>query len=430
MWNYINNYFGTLLSIVGALIYVKYILKNKIKGNKIMIILLVFIIPLIILIMHVLNYTLVKTLASLFLCGLLFKIAFNFKFSKSLTYAVSFIVMLTIAEIIEFIFITKVLNISNSYIYNILSASLVGNLIVTSLFLIISYIFRKPLLKVLNVNIKHEFIFNILILFAIIIFFFYMTFSNIDNGIGVVPGVIIIILMIYIFIHILLQLYRNNELTIMYDRLLEFIKKYEVEIDNQRTMRHEIKNQLLTIKSKLTDNDSNASIINYIDEIIDDNNKIIKHSEYAKFNYLPPNGIKGLFYFKTSEAISKGIDVSVNIAKDVNDSNLSKLSASMFNQVGKIIGIFLDNAIEGAELADKKKISIEIYVYDNKVAIIIANTYKRIIKNYFGLFPRSTKGENRGHGLLLANAIVSSNMRLKLETTITDLLYIQKLIIK
>ena len=430
MWNFINNYLGTLLSIIGSLVYVKYVLKNKITGNKRIVFLLVFIIPLIILLMHVLDYTFVKTLASLFLCSLLFKIAFNLKFSRSLIYAISFIVLLTIAEIIEFLFITKILCIENDYIYNILSASLVGNMIVTLLFLILSYVFRNLLLRILNVNIRHEFLFNILVLFAILIFFFYITFNNIDNAIGIVPGVLIIILLTYIIIRLLMQLYKHNELMVMYDRLLEFIKKYEIEIDNQRTMRHEIKNQLLTIKSKIADGDSKESVIDYIDLIINENNRVIKHSEYAKFNYLPPNGIKGLFYFKVSEAISKNIDVSINISHDVIDSSLSTLSTSMFNQIGKIIGIILDNAIEGSEIADEKKISIEIYVYDARVIIIIANTYKRILKNYLGVFSHSTKSGHRGHGLLLARTIVGSNSRLSLETTITDSLYIQKLIIK
>ena len=67
--------------------------------------------------------------------------------------------------------------------------------------------------------------------------------------------------LLFIIISVLVQNYRNNELTIKYDKLLEFIKKYEVEIDNQRVMRHEVKNQLLTIKSKLIDKDKNKNII-------------------------------------------------------------------------------------------------------------------------------------------------------------------------
>ena len=37
--------------------------------------------------------------------------------------------------------------------------------------------------------------------------------------------------------------------------------------------------------------------MDYIDEILDEKVEF-KEEKYAKFGYLPPNGIKGLLYFK------------------------------------------------------------------------------------------------------------------------------------
>lgn len=42
----------------------------------------------------------------------------------------------------------------------------------------------------------------------------------------------------------------------------------------------------------------------------------------------------------------------------------------------------------------------------------------------------STKGNDRGHGLLLVRTIIASNKMFENETEITNDLYIQKLIIK
>ena len=70
-------------------------------------------------------------------------------------------------------------------------------------------------------------------------------------------------------------------------------------------------------------------IIEYINEILDDNNKEIKHSEYAKLRFLPSNGIKGLFYFKVSEAIDKKIKVNINVSKSIDNSFICNLNMCM-----------------------------------------------------------------------------------------------------
>ena len=181
--------------------------------------------------------------------------------------------------------------------------------------------------------------------------------------------------MLLIEINLLIQSYKNNQLTNKYDKLLEFIKKYEEELDNQRTMRHETKNQLLIIKSKIIDNDTQENIINYIDNTLKDNNKEIKHVIYAKLNLLPPNGLKGLFYFKISEARKLDINVDINISKNIKNSLLYNLTPITFNQLGKLLGILLDNAIEAAADTKNKIIGIEIYEENNKVKFIISNSF-------------------------------------------------------
>lgn len=227
------------------------------------------------------------------------------------------------------------------------------------------------------------------------------------------------------------QTYKNNELAVKYDKLLDFIKKYETEIDKQRTLRHETKNQLLTIKSKLIDKDKTDNVIKYIDEIINDNDMVICHSEYSRLKYLPSNGIKGLFYFKVSEANDRKISVNINISKEIKNSYISKLSPITFNQLGKILGIFLDNAIEGVELASEKQIGIEMYCNnDEEIIVIISNTYGPVKPKKAGVTVMSTKGNDRGHGLLLVRTIIASNKMFENETEITNDLYIQKLIIK
>ena len=153
---------------------------------------------------------------------------------------------------------------------------------------------------------------------------------------------------------------------------------------------------------------------------------------YAKFGYLPANGIKGLCYFKTQEAESKGLKTSINVSPRVEKSFLYKLNNKENSDLGKILGVLLDNAIEGGIESKEKQFGIEAYfTLKNECEFIICNSNNsgtNITKS--GIERFSTKGKNRGHGLILVNYLIKHNKIFSLETKITNGLYIQTLKIK
>ena len=110
---------------------------------------------------------------------------------------------------------------------------------------------------------------------------------------------------------------------------------------------------------------------------------------------------------------------------------MSKLSTEDFKQLGRLIGVYLDNAIEASSTSKEKKLGIEVYMQKEDVMLIISNTYDGVIDTEsVGKIRYSTKGNNRGYGLMLVNKILSSSKRFASERNVTDKLYIQKLIIK
>ena len=181
----------------------------------------------------------------------------------------------------------------------------------------------------------------------------------------------------------------------------------------------------MIIKSKIIDKENDSAIIDYIDELLNDGRKV-KHSEYAKLKYLPSNGIRGLFYFKLALAQDKGININVTISDKMENSFLKDMDASNFNQIGKILGVYLDNAIESADLAKEKTIEVEVYEEEDAAVFIISNSYNPSIKK----IGRSSKGVGHGYGLLLAKSIINSNKKLSDETQATEDHYIKKLTIK
>ncbi len=427
----ISDYVGTLISTICGVFFVNKILKIELKLKKPYVLLFCMLNSLIITACCVFKIVELKSIVGYFLYVILFRISFKFDKYKSFLTGFLYYILLFSGEILFFIVTSYLFKISGNKVYIDFGATLLGNFLVSAICLSIGFLLRKLMIKLLEKRIRNKLLAYWICILACIVLFFLTCFStdtlNIETFL--VLGMITVILIV-IFVSFY-QTYKNNELAVKYDKLLDFIKKYETEIDKQRTLRHETKNQLLTIKSKLIDKDKTDNVIKYIDEIINDNNMVICHSEYSRLKYLPSNGIKGLFYFKVSEANDRKISVNINISKKIKNSYISKLSPITFNQLGKILGIFLDNAIEGVELASEKQIGIEMYCNgDEEIIVIISNTYGPVKPKKAGVTVMSTKGNDRGHGLLLVRTIIASNKMFENETEITNDLYIQKLIIK
>ena len=341
-------------------------------------------------------------------------------------------ILLLVPELGSFIIATYIFKLDNNYLYNNFAGSFLANLLISLGLLVITYLFRIFLNKIskikLDKNIKIIIISGLVLLCLGIMF--YNSFSFVTYSLET----LIILIIIGIFIIVLFTLIRerinNDSLKEQYDKLLEFMATYEKEVEEQRILRHENKNNLVAIKSKIIDKDNEKEIVSYIDELLNISTKV-KYEKYAKFGYLPPNGLKGLFYYKTDEAENKGIKVSINISKDIKKSVISNLDVKKFRLLGNILGVFLDNAIEASLNSDEKKIGIEIYKNNKNVEILISNSYSnKINKKKIGFISYSTKGHNRGHGLLLVNSIIRNNKIFENEKIITNGVFTQKLIVK
>ena len=423
MWALISDYIGTILNVASCILFARIVLSEKVKPKKIYVALITIAFAACLQILYYLNLDVIKTIFCFITIVVLYNYFYSLKIMKSIVLTFMYFIIQILSDMMCIKIFTIIFN--KDYFYFNIASSFVGNLLVFVIMILITFILRKLIYKIINIKLRNWLL--VLLIFTIICILatFYSTFkygsSSIDNFLGFCILLVILIFLGYSFI----QVYKNNQLTTEYDNLLTFIKKYEAEIDKQRTLRHETKNQFLIIKSKIIDKENDSAIIDYIDELINDGRKV-KHSEYAKLKYLPSNGIRGLFYFKLALAQDKGININVTISDKMENSFLKDMDASNFNQIGKILGVYLDNAIESADLAKEKTIEVEVYEEEDAAVFIISNSYNPSIKK----IGRTSKGAGHGYGLLLAKSIINSNKKLSDETQATEDHYIKKLTIK
>lgn len=368
----------------------------------------------------------IKTLAICLLYTMYFYIIFDKKVYKSIFSSVLYIILAIIPDLLTLTIITKILNMSKEYCHNYIAGSVLGNMIIGIMLILMVLLLRKPLKTVVNYKLSNNFkivTVSALTLITIAIFF-YNLIGNFRHDNDIYTYLLVIITLIVILVTLLRQKIDNENMFKKYDDLLTIMKNYESDIEEQRTINHESKNELLTIRSKLSE-ENDKELCSYIDSIIGDK-KSVKSAKFSKFKYLPSNGLKGFFYYKFIEAEKRGIKVSLNISKLVENSYLGDMKTKDFKDLTRIIGVYLDNAIEAASTSKDKKLGIEIYEVKGIIQIIISNTYDNAIeKDKVGNERYSTKGKNRGHGLLLVKRILNENNRITSETKITDSLYIQ-----
>lgn len=374
----------------------------------------------------------IKSIMNFVMNTILFLYVYKISVSKSIFMSFIHALLLLVAEVICFIILVYVLKLDNSTISNVFAGTILANFIVVILFSIICLILRKPLQKLfayeISSNIKIA-IFSMLSIICIFIFF-YIGFSNLETNNTLLISIFGMVVFLAILFSLVKQKIDNNKITEKYDSLIEFMNSYEEKIDELRIQSHENKNQLLNIKSKIIDKDKNKNIIEYIDSILNEKVQLDK-GKYSKLKYLPSNGFKGMFYYKISKAEELGIKISINISAGIKKSVLHNMNAEDYKQLCRIIGVYLDNAIEASAISNEKLLGIEIYLNNNDVEIIISNSYlgEVDIKNV-NEKGYSTKGKSHGYGLPLVKNILENSNIFSSETTTCNGIYTQKLNIK
>ena len=243
--------------------------------------------------------------------------------------------------------------------------------------------------------------------------------KNLDFWLGIFIQIVFLIFMISHF----RDKNRYVSLNDKFDTLYNYIETMEEYIDSERLNIHEYRNQLSVIRSITKD----KKVIKYIDSLV------VNESSYNdwndEFQNLPTGGFKGLLYYKLAVANSNKLNVTVNISKTCKEF-FEKASLNDTKIISRLLGIYLDNAIEAAKTTSKKAISIEIY-YNENLNIVVSNSFEeKVDYRIFSNKGYSTKGHGRGNGLYLANKIIKKDSRLESFNTVINDYYVQKLIIK
>lgn len=216
---------------------------------------------------------------------------------------------------------------------------------------------------------------------------------------------LITLFFIYVSIKFATAQSKYNEINNKYETSITSLREYEAMIDKYRIYNHENKNELQTLRNLISK--KNTKALKYIDSILDnkikDNEKIMH-----KTSKIPEGGLRATIYSKLCMMDELGIKYSLDIAKDIRTVDLINMKEDIVLNICKILGVFLDNAIEAVKDLKTKHIGIEIYLMDGDLCVDITNNYEgKLDMNKIGSSKYTTKGGNHGYGLSLVNQIIS-----------------------
>ena len=365
---------------------------------------------------------------------LLFKIVYNDNLSKLLINSFFIYVIFAISEMFFAIIFVMLLNIDQTFVQTNFIGIIFANvsILVIVLILINFHFIEKNIVRIIEWYKNKKIVNNIILIFFGLIMMFFFIFYNYlkieSKEIFFINNAFFISVIIFI-ISFFKEKTDNARLSSEYDQLLDYVKTYEEVIEEKSKNQHEYNNQLILIREML--GNRNKKVREYIDQILSIENEQSKSNWLNKIKNIPNGGLKGLIHYKIVEMQKKKIKLYIDINENVDNKKINKYLTDNLNDISKIIGVYLDNAIEAALKSKEKYIIIEAECNKDKLNFSISNTYKGGINlSKIDNAGYSKKGKNRGYGLSLVHDIISKRDDVEQYREFNGIYFVQHICLK
>lgn len=350
------------------------------------------------------------------------KYIFDIKFDKALIYSVVSLAYLFIGELLTGI-LFSILPVDYNYVFYNIIGKTIGSIIVFLFTIPVMHI-RPIKTFVNNLSVKYE---NLSVLIFLVIgigSFWYMNSHAINDSFEFLINLFVLFLFFLMAILYFKENMKSKEMSDKYNELLSTVDTFEKELITKRKIIHDFKNQLIVINGYA---DNPEKLKAYLSEIIKDQRNIPNSKLLLNVEKLP-SGLKGLIYYKFSN-----LDSNINVSIDIKNSlkKYESISPKLNKDCLKILGVFIDNAIEAVKNEKEKYINLEFIKQKEQIIITVRNTctsrvnIKDLTKNGF-----TTKGKNHGYGLSLVSDIVRKDDSLDIKFECDDDIFSATLVIR
>lgn len=209
-----------------------------------------------------------------------------------------------------------------------------------------------------------------------------------------------------------------------YKRLQDYTNQIENMYSSLRSFKHDYLNIMLSMSGYIETGDMNGLQTYFDKEIIPLNKKLSQNTSHMnQLLNVKITELKSIISAKLLYAIELNINVNIEVTEEISKILIDTVDLS------RILGIFLDNAIEATLETENPAIQFAIITLENEYIFIISNTFhdSGIPTATLRQPTISTKGPNRGIGLYNAREIVSKYNYVFWDTETSDSQFTQRL---
>lgn len=378
----------------------------------------------------------IRAFIFIFLIFVFNKILFKESHRKNLIIAIFYYISLTISDSIlkaivtlyNSLYLDKELVLLNNFLtYNIIAT-------IISYFIIIflhNWV-KDALVSNSKVAIRNILAFILTFITGTLLLFFKIPSLNFKNIDIIINITFLIIFILLVLLHLIKDILYAKDIFKDYKNTMKYVKDTEKLLEEYRFNVHENRNQLIMIRNMLSKK-ADKKVINYIDSLIEYKNELdtLDSWTFKNLSNIPFVGLKEFIDYKFSEMMSENVTIETIVSKEVHELNEKLLTTKDKEELYSVIGIIVDNAKEALYHSQNKYFSFQMYVLDDNINLIFANTYYNPINSTkIFLSGFTNKGPKHGNGLAIAKKITANNKKLDLITEIIDEFFVQTLTIK
>lgn len=333
--------------------------------------------------------------------------------SNSVYYAVIYEMLAFISEVFISVIFVSVFKINitsyEKFQFSLLIFSICNCLMV--------YVLSK--IKFLNKNIQKlnliisknhkDWIYIIIIIFLMSLLMVFNK-NNLEYSKDYYINVVMVVFVVFSLIYVIYNKFQRQAMEDKYNESMEYVLRYEKIINEQGKKNHEYNNQLMVIKGYVNNPER---LTEYLEEVIGDH-RTGQNYTVKQLGFLPDGGVKGLLYHKLSKMEDNNIKYYLYVDQNIKDKDIESFDLKTYRDLTKLLGVFLDNAIDAALKSEEKEIEVELKDKNDCLLLTISNTYdKNIDINKVGKSGFTTKGVGHGFGLSIVKDIARTNSEIE-----------------
>lgn len=212
---------------------------------------------------------------------------------------------------------------------------------------------------------------------------------------------------LFLYLNLYRTMQENQKLALelqAQESLSDYTGQLEAHYQEMRRFRHDYMNLLCTLNGYIQQGDL-QKLSQFFDAKIMTEGRLLlnKDAIIGRLSYIRVPEVKGIFYTKLIEAMNLQLQISLELKDEITHIDMDLLTLC------RVLGIYLDNALEAAVLSDEKALVLAIADMNDHVLIHIENSTPPLPVSVEQLSAEgySTKDNHSGLGLYNAQLLLS-----------------------